>query len=524
MLAEQPTKKSFFFYNHYYPLIVIAYLLCFAVTRTPYFLNYDIPGLRTIHHYYSAKILYLLENKLPLFTDLPAFYPMFLYMCDLLGIQINVILIIQAIVSLICVLLCQFYINKYFPRYSLLFFVAALIFYTSALCLNYDTRIEERSLFVNVTLVASVFAAVSFSTGRIHYFVITSILCGLMFYLRHQGLYIIPVVGILLLVLIVERRTSQLAGLVFPILLLFAASSIYNKISTGSFFLGDRAIITAISPAVFFLDESGEYPEEVKAIIRKVVESYSEEEKAILRESWSFKQLRKVITVDYYDDKGGEFIPLFDTHVKDLKRLAFNSKKEHLLIYIKYIYTNFIYCFLINYDDYFFYYNELVNRKYYIESSSYYHHPELSESDYNVIYKEYADYVLKKDALPKSGIIKGENYVDGFSSENFWVKLNHYYQIIHARIFSNLIWLVYFVLASAVSLALILKSRLKEPEILLLQISFIFVICNFIVVSVSIPPLYSYVYPTKFFVYFYPLSISYYLLYRLLHSKSMKGC
>ncbi|HXH17918.1 MAG TPA: hypothetical protein VNJ07_02455 [Chitinophagales bacterium] len=511
--------RKYLSFNHYFPLFAAAHAACFAVTRIPYFLNYDIPGLRMAANYYRDKIFFLLEGKLPVFENLPALYPLFLYACNLAGFRNNDILILQCLISLLSVAACQYLVNKYFPGYRWVFFISALIFYSSALCLNYNTRIEERSLLADVTMLAVTFLALGLAVGKRRFFILASLLLALMPLLRTQCFYVVPLVGILAFVLLAKKKFIQAALLASPFVLILMISSVYNKTTFGSFFFGKYGLVVSLAKVVFYLDDGGDYSPEVKAAIKRVNDSFSEEDKHTVRYSWSAKKLRKVFDIGNYDDKSGEFKTLFDTHRAELEKLAAHSRKKNPILYLKFIYTNFIYCFLLNYDKYYFYYNELVNRKYYIEKSKAFDYPEFTEAEYQQIYKEYTDFIRQKLPLPRSGIIGEDDYVSGFADENFFVKLNHYYQIAHAGIFSNLLWLVMLLLTIAFSVWEMLRARFPEAEILILQIPLVCILFNYGVVSLTIPPLDGYVYPTKFFVYFYPLSIACYLWMKYVKSR-----
>ncbi|HXH17919.1 MAG TPA: hypothetical protein VNJ07_02460 [Chitinophagales bacterium] len=453
----------------------------------------------------------MLNGKLPVFDERTPGYSLFLFSCKAAGLNINQIFIAQCIISWLVIIYCQFLISRYTPRYRWIFFLLGIIFYSSAHYINYNTRINPISLFTDFSILTCVLLIVSAITRKPRHLLLAAFTCWLLILLRPQGFYVLPALALVVAGLSVKREFKKAASLVVPLAMLLLLLFAYNKATFGNFLFGQYGSRQALGAAVFYLDDTGAYSPEIKAVIQKINDSFTDEEREILRGSWSYQELSKVFNVTNWD-KVWEFHRLFKTHSDELRQLGKNSMKQHPDFYLKFIYTNFIYCFLLNRDDYFFYYNELVNRKFYIEQSNEFTFMELPEEDYRHTFGEYTDIIRKKSKLTKTGIIRDDDYTSDFGSEKFLVKLNHYYQIVFAELFSNSLWLWLAALSAGISAVLVIRSRLKHDELLLLQIPLLLVIFNNILISLSIPPLDGYVFPTRFFLYFYPLSILYYCL------------
>lgn len=502
-----------FFRNHGFLLFAAGFVLCFIFTRVPYFLNYDIPGFtRGTLDYYNTKVIYLLEGKLPVFERVPPLYPMLLYTCHIIGLHINQVFFVQCLISLLTFIASQYYFNQYLPKYRWIFFITSILFFSSARYINYNTRIEAMGLFTDLMIFTATMMAVSLTTGKWRHYIVTSFGCALLILMRQQGLFVVPMVALIVVIHLFRKQFTQAMAMVVPIFFILSASFIYNIATFGSAFFGKYKLGSDLGKAVFYLDDAANYSPEVAAIIRKVNDSFTDEDRRILRESWSYTKLAGVFDIDHYD-KAWEFNALFDSHAAELQRLADVSRKRNFILYVKFVYTNLIKSFVINYEHYYFYYNELVNRIYYLQQSDEFTQMNLPEKDYQIIFKEYADVVLKKQVLQKTGIITHDlEYVNTFADEKLFIRLNHYYQIIFSKLMGNMFWLLILALCFVLSCAAVVHTRFKDPEILWLQIPLALAILNHGLVSISIPPLDSYVYPTRFFLYFYPLSVFYYFI------------
>lgn len=497
-------------HNSFFSIFLPGYVICFLLARLPYFLNYDIPGFTRDTFGYYQPVTLMLQGKLPVFDQRAPVYPVFLYLCHLAGLTTNMIFLAQSILSLTVLICCQYLVNRHLPRCRWLFFLAATLFYASAKYLNFNTKLNPIGLFADLSVLSAVFTAVALKQNTAKYFLLASLSVGTLMLMRLQGFYFLPVAAAISAYLLIKRQYRQTVWLMLPALSLMLLFLTYNKFTFGSFQYSKFQTMNSLGSSVFYLDDGDHYSEKTRSIIKKVKESFAEDDRHALASSWSYKKLSGIFSISNYD-KMWEFRQVYEAHPEELKRLAVNSKKKCPFCYLKFVYVNLVNSFLAMGGTYYFYYNELVNRRYYMEQTGEFTFMSLPEEAYRLTFGEYADVILKKAGLWKTGIISEDlDYTRGFKNENKAVKLNHYYQIMYSKIFGSRLWLFFFGLAAVFSLFRIIISRVGDSGLLLLQLPALMLLMNNMLVSFSIPPAASYVFPTEIFLYFYPVSVALY--------------
>ena len=114
-----------------------------------------------------------------------------------------------------------------------------------------------------------------------------------------------------------------------------------------------------------------------------------------------------------------------------------------------------------------------------------------------------ADYPVLKAETDFSRLVRNEPKT---------VRFLNYFEVVYGMIFSKRAWIYIYYLSLVISLFLLLFSLVRglklDPVLLLPSLPFL----NSILVSLIIPPLSFYVFPTKFFFIMSPFLILFYLI------------
>jgi len=488
---------------------VLLYLLCFFLTRLPYYLNYDIPGFCRDTFGYYYPVIALLKGSMPVFDLRTPAYPLFLYGCEIAHLTTFQIFVTQSLLGLAALIFCQYLINKHLTFLNLPFLLFGLIFYSSGKSLFYDTYINPTGLFTWTILLVTFLLPVAVTTKKPVHFFLLSLFFAIAVLLRPQSFFLIPVIGGVCIYNLLKKNHRQNLAFLTPLLSVIILFLAYNKMTFGSFSFSKFQALPDIGSAIFFLDDSGNYSEQTKAIIDSVNRSFSPEERKIIRTSCSYSRLSQVFTVDNYN-KFFLFWEVYQNNPDELKMLARNSRIINFRQYCKFIMVNFINYFKVTASDFFFYYTELNRRKATIEIGDHFTFFKDSEDTFRMIFHEYADPILQKRKLDKTGILTSEDYMTNFNKERLMVKINHFYQVLFNKIMYNYAWVFLFWIAFIISAAFILLKK-HDLRLLMLQFFFVVVLMNYLLLSLTVPPVSRYIFPTEFFLYFYPVSLLFWI-------------
>jgi hypothetical protein len=341
-----------------------------------------------------------------------------------------------------------------------------------------------------------------------------SLLCVAAIMLRPQAFFLIPILGLVFAFNIFKRNHRQNIALGVPLVISIILFLSYNKITLGSFTFSRFQVLPNIGSAIFFLDDSGNYSEETQAIIDTINNSFSPEQKEIIQTSYSFAKLSEIFTLENYN----KFFLFWDVYQKnpdELEELAKKSRMNNLVPYFKFVVVNFVNYFKVTASDYFFYYTELNRRRATIEVGDHFTFFKDSEDTFRLIFHEYADQILQREKLTCTGIVTSDDYMSNFASENIWIKLNHYYQVLYSRLFYNYAWVFLFWIAFLISVLLIWIKTYDIP-FLMIQFFFVLVLMNYVLLSLTVPPVPRYIFPTEIFLYLYPISVTLWMRKRFL--------
>jgi len=489
--------RNFIARSHFYPLFASGFVLYFFFTRVSYFLYYhELPGFGMDSTGDYRELIRFLSGVLPVFNERQPGYTVFLYMCELPGLSTKGILAVQSITSLLMMCLAQMVVNRNIPQYRYAFFIPLLLFYSSSQFLNYDTFIGPTFLFADFILLAAVFMiAALFSNKKSLYLFASFFILGVIL-IRQQGLFLVPVWLVITFYLVLNRQfTNSLlfsAPLILGILLFFS----YNKHVYNYF--GFSKVMTKLGISVFYLDTLDTYSEGTSKIIAEINSHFSAEDRNILNESWSYPKLKKIITMENYD-RVWAFYKVFYQNPGEFNRLAKNSFS--LKGYLKFVYSNFIAFFDLTTQKFPFYYQNLFDRQFTLtnlfDSTN-------TDKSYRIIFKEFYPYVHHEKKL-SAGIIDGNkpSYASRMHEEVPFIKVVYHYHRMYNTLFKNLSWIILYFLSFIFSIVLFLSAREIRRDVLIMAVLFAMPLLNNFVVTLSIPPVERYVFPTEVFYYLY---------------------
>lgn len=506
-------KRNFFLFS------VLLYIICFLATKLAYFLHYDIPGFCRDTFGYYYPVIAMLKGSLPVFDQRTPAYPLFLFGAEIAHLNTFQIFITQSLIGLAAIILCQYLVNRHLAFLNLPFLLTGLIFFSSGKSLFADTYINPIGLFTWAILLVAIVLLIAVSSNVVVHYFMLSLFCVAAIMLRPQAFFLVPILGVVFAFNILKKNHRQNLALAVPLAVSIILLLSYNKLTFGSFSFSRFQVLPNIGSAIFFLDNSGEYSKETQAVIDSVSNSFSPEEKETIKNSWSYSKLSEIFTVENYN-KFFLFWDVYQTKPDELKELAKNSRMKNLVPYFKFAVVNFINYFKVTASDYFFYYTELNRRRATIETGDHFTFFKDSEDTFRLIFHEYADQILQKEKLDKTGIVTSDDYMSNFSNEKLWIKLNHYYQVLYTRIFYNYAWIFFFWTAFLISVLLIVIKTYDTP-LLLTQLFFAAVLMNYVLLSLTVPPVPRYIYPTEFFLYLYPVSLVFWLTSRFLRKQSV---
>lgn len=478
----------------WFPLL--GFNLFFIFSRIGYFLIYPIPKItRDIFSYYEPAIN-IINNQLPLFNIRTPGYPIFLYISQVFVDKLQFVVLLQCIVTALVfnvILISIFNSGKIKPNNKFLLLLTVILVISLPEYIDYNTAIIPISLFTDFIIASFTFFCFYFLLEkRNEYLFISLFFLLLSILLRPQGLFLTPIILILFFDLTRYKQFKRLFYSLSILLIPIIGIIIYNKatINTVSY-TGKFSTLVSVGSSIFCLEPNEKYSSEVNEGINDINSRINLENKKKFAESWDIIDLSKRTSLKDYDLKY-QFSHLLSTHENELKQLAFDAKKKHPYIYLKFVLAGIIKSFRTVVQPYHFYYNEIVNRKIFFKKEEAIRNGVLINRRAKATLKEFTEYYNdKKDndfALTPYETITWE---EGMSNESFLVKVLFYYHVVLNKILNTPFLLVLFFSSTF----LVFKNKL-------LLFTNLTILANHGLISLSIIPMPAYLFPTKVLIIF----------------------
>ena len=493
--------------------VLLLFVFSFLVTKITYFFYYPVWCTTCDIYSYSDPVIALVKHHLPVFDMRTPVYPMLLAFTYFTGFNLNAVLLLQMVISFLSCTIVVYIVFKYKKWFFLPFSILLLLFYSSGDFTAMDTNLSPTVLFADLMLVfAGCFIAALQSNKRSH-FIITSLLFAAVILLRPQGLFLI---GLLLAVCIIYyvnyRSTKILLPLLMPAALVYILLLSYNYCTFGKFKYSKFDTMSKLGYIINTIDVSPDYPDELNNRIKDYQQTIGGNcRDVICSPGFNFRALDTVYNNDRYSCCWA-FLPFIKSNPDVVEKLIANSVKSCP----QNAWKEFVVCFIRFYQTEcktnYFYFNELTNRKKYIEGpENFYDQPE-KRADYSIIWRDWAKQVVDHKAGNYPILDPGPHFDQLRRQQPLIIRLINYYEVVFNLVFSNKIWLLFYVVSALIAAGLLLLNlfRLNKMDALLLLPFFPFL--NSVLVSLIIPPIYYYIFPTRFFFMLSPFLVLFYVV------------
>lgn len=498
----EPGKKQFYF-------ICVLFILAFLLTKLTYFFFYPV-WCTTIDIYsYTDPLISITKGHLPVFDMRTPVYPMLLVVTYYLGMSLNGVLLFQMIFSLLTCLASVYLIYKYKRGFFMLFSVFLLLFYCSGEFTAMNTNLSPTSLFTDFILGFAVFLLAGFESGKLKYFTAASITFALIILLRPQGLFLL---GILIPACVIYyinfKNFKVLIPLLLPVSLSFLLLLTYNNYTFGKFRYSKFDTLSKLCYIINIIDVNPAYPASLNETIVEVKKDLGYDAKSIIAApGFNFYALDSIYNNGRYA-YGYAFMDFIKNDPESIEKLISTSQKN----YPQDKWKQFIICFLRFYKleakTNYFYYNELTNRKKYIDGTEY---PMIIYKDnYPIIWRDWYK-PMSEHKIGNFPILEPNcNYSVLLKKEPFLLRQINRYEFVYNLIFSRSFWQIIYFITIIISGLLILFKLFRFSKIDSILLWTFVPLLNSILVSLIIPPIYYYVFPTKLFFMLAPFILAYY--------------
>lgn len=328
-------------------LIVTGLIL---LTRLPFFLYYSVISISFDTASYCAVALNITEGNLPAFEIRTPGYPLLLAMIWFFSKNLMLVAFIQSLFTIAVSIFFLYVVNKVYGRYLFQFAAAIAIYVTSSYFILFESAILAESLFVNFLLLITALLILAVKETKAVYWFYLSSATGILLYLRPAGLFLIPILIIVLLYFHKKKlKHVYYLNLILPAAFFILALCIYNKVTVDSFSMSPFGNINLPGATITFMEKSPDYPEFVNQIIDTVSNGLPSKDRKYVRESFGFTKLYDIFLNNFYavivltdklikHDSTGGFISV----IPYLKEISFDAVKKHPDIYAKFFISNFV--------------------------------------------------------------------------------------------------------------------------------------------------------------------------------------
>lgn len=274
-----------------------AFFTLFVAGRLWYFVDFPIPVVHPDSGSYFALSEAFWGPALPRFGDRSPLYPFLLAVTFRLVDRLIALVYVQTALSCVAGLLMVYVVHRRLPAMSLPVAVALGAYFMDCDALEHDSAMLTESLYTSLLILSSACLIGAFGSARpSRWLAAASLLMALVIYARPGGLFLL-VIYVLVLAYLSVRRAGAAATLAFgvPFAAALLVLATYNARTLGAFVLSmsDATEVSLITNLYWETDAS--YPPDINAAIedvrRQTAERVSGDEMRILNESWQVPRL-----------------------------------------------------------------------------------------------------------------------------------------------------------------------------------------------------------------------------------------
>lgn len=508
--------------NRNLKLSLFFLIIVFLITRLPFYLYYPVVSISFDTASYCAVALNILEGNIPLFDIRTPGYPFFLSAIWMFSKNLFFLSLVQSLFTLFSCVLFLVVVNRVYKKHLIYFAAALIIYISSSYFILFESAMLTENLFVNVLILITAFMILAIKERSSSHWILFSVLCGVLLYLRPAGLFLAPVFAVLFFYFFKSKlNLKYYSSLLAPVMIFILSLCMYNYFTVNSFSMSPFGNINLPGVTITFMEPSPEYPEYVNQIIDSVSNKLPGKDKSYVRTSFGVSKLYNVFLNNFYavivltgmlmqHESSSGFISV----IPILKRISFDAIKKHPDIYAKFFISNFIQ-FFRNISKSLVFYTELerIYKSIAIEQK---HLKALEKGGWQQVSTNASDYqkvidLYRMNAERTAGIeqIKIE--------ESDKVKLNNtalksiydFYEKVYNILFRNIFWLIISAITFAVCFIKLLKSNFRNTDALIYFLLVLMFISKAVLVSLVESSLERYSFTIEFVLY---LSIPYLII------------
>ncbi|MDZ4845791.1 MAG: hypothetical protein SH857_09605 [Chitinophagales bacterium] len=512
MISENSKGDGVLKYITKYSLSIsfIAIAGCFFVSRFPFFAYFPFPGgfstSDTLDYFKVA--LEIQEGKVPFFDVRTPGYPLFLFVIELFSNKVMSIILVQNIITLLTACFFTYAVHSSYKKLTYAATAVVIFYFMMNHSIEEDSTLLTNSLYTNLLILFVGGLIVCLNKNR--YWVLLSVCFGAIIYVRPSGLFLVPIVILILIFLFRsgEYKYAWLKLLIPGGVMLFSLS-VYNLFTIGKFSVSPWGGMNVIGVVVTFVSNDPSYSECENKAIDYMRANVSEEDKRNLEMSSDMGIHHEIYFINYYN-----IIPFYKNLVKfcgysgyvealpSIKKISFDSIKKNPAKYLKFVTTN-LYYYIVhgNLDEHqLFYYSEPARRYETIFSHNYPKPDRLWIYALDSVPLQLIKYTYKEFYDAHDDLSFKERYQALINNPLF--KLYDIYTLKINRVFlRNWFWPLSLIALFFISGIKLLISGLKDKEALLIFVICNVNICSAIVVSLVEVSFYHYTYMTEFTYY-----------------------
>ncbi len=323
-------------------IIVVPFML----TRLPYFLYYPVVLIRPDSYGYFDIAMQIVSGTWPELTLRTPGYPIFIAAVLLCSKQINSVIFVQNLLSVLAALTFIYGIFISYRNMAPLAAIGMAAFITSHAQMAADISVLSESLYVSVIVFAFAFLIIALKRRGAAWFALSGAALAYTVYVRPAGLFVFAVfVSVVVYIWINGRCRKNIAAFAVPFLSMLLLLCSYNYITLRSFEINNFSGEVLVVANSIFLEEDDKYPVELNAAIRKIRAAASIEERAFLSSTWDKKKYNDTISAIFAraGSHGGIIGPISEAlgnppkkEVKKvLKTLFIDAVKKHPIEFMK---------------------------------------------------------------------------------------------------------------------------------------------------------------------------------------------
>jgi hypothetical protein len=499
LLRLRKSPIALFFANRG-PLIAVSLVVvCFIITRLPFFLHFRLADVAIDYWSYFDVVQQARHGQWPkLYLRTPG-YPLFLAAVFSISRSAMAVVATQCVMTLVAALGTLACFVRVDRRLAYPAAFALVGFISSMHSVVFDTTLLAESLYSSLLMLS--FGTLTFAIlrGGAWACVSASFAMAGCIWMRPAGLYFLVIYGLVLGWLLLQRRPRRhVFAFLLPLPIIILATCTYNRLMIGEFVItpvGDHAIIGAVAT---YIEEDPTAPADINAAVREIRDSMTPADRAVAFTSRDPDEIYRVFTT--YNEAA------IYTHMGKVKReylqlnrfqaqLAWLAIRRHPDLYLKFVAVNF----------YKFYQNSLLTPDLYnhlpVRYDTLYVRRDLAS---NIPESERRDLLMEYwDPVPQPHVrrVGLQTMVDTTWSRRMHERFNQ----VHDAIFSRTIWILGALLLFPVTIWKLLRSRARDAGAFLVFLHISALIGAGLVIALYGMGMTRYGAPTLFLCYLTPL-------------------